>query len=76
MLVVSLYVFNVDKFEGNLIECNEGDLKWVEKEKIFDLNLWKGDKIFMRKVMNKDSFFTVKYIYEGNDLKDYFLYEY
>lgn len=76
MLVVSLYVFTVDKFEGNLIECNEGDLKWVEKEKIFDLNLWKGDKIFMRKVMNKDSFFTVKYIYEGNDLKDYFLYEY
>lgn len=71
-----MYVFTVDKFEGNLIECDEGDLKWVEKEKIFDLNLWEGDKIFMRKVINKDNFFTVKYIYEGNDLKDYFLYEY
>jgi len=71
-----MYVFTVDKFEGNLIECDEGELKWVEKEKIFDLNLWEGDKIFMRKVINKDNFFTVKYIYEGNDLKDYFLYEY
>lgn len=71
-----MYVFTVDKFEGDLIECDEGDLKWVEKEKIFDLNLWEGDKIFMRKVINKDNFFTVKYIYEGNDLKDYFLYEY
>lgn len=71
-----MYVFTVDKFEGNLIDCDEGDLKWVEKEKIFDLNLWEGDKIFMKKVINKDNFFTVKYIYEGNDLKDYFLYEY
>lgn len=71
-----MYVFTVNKFEGNLIECDEGDLKWVEKEKIFDLNLWEGDKIFLKKVINNDQFFTVKYIYEGNDLKDYCLYEY
>ena len=29
-----MYVFTSDKFEGNLIDCNEGDLQWIDKDKV------------------------------------------
>lgn len=29
-----MYVFTSNDFTGELIECNEGDLQWVDKEKV------------------------------------------
>ena len=29
-----MYVFTSDEFDGELIECNEGDLQWIEKNKL------------------------------------------
>ena len=46
-----IYIFTSDDFTGNLIECNEGDLQWVEKDKVTSLNLWEGDKIFIEKIL-------------------------
>ena len=40
-----MYLFTADKFTGELTLCDEGDLMWVEREKVFDLPLWEGDKI-------------------------------
>lgn len=39
-------LFTADGFEGTQISCDEGELEWVEKAAIYDLNLWEGDKIF------------------------------
>ena len=33
---------------GDLIPCNEGNLEWVDIDKIESLPLWEGDKIFLR----------------------------
>lgn len=41
-----MYVYICDQFIGEIQECDEGELKWVEKNKLQELNLWKGDKIF------------------------------
>lgn len=48
-------------------ECNEGVLKWVEKEKISDLNLWPGDRIFLKLLYEDAPFFTLKLVYDEND---------
>lgn len=41
-----MYLFGCERFEGELIPCDEGKLEWIEKEKILKLPLWEGDKIF------------------------------
>ncbi len=40
-------LFSADKFEGEVIECDEGDLLWVEKEKVPSLPTWE-DAIFLK----------------------------
>lgn len=71
-----MYVFTSNDFSGNLIECNEGDLEWIDKEKIFDLNLWEGDKIFLEKIKTFNNFFTIKFEYNGDNLIRYDINEY
>lgn len=71
-----IYVFTSNDFTGNLIECNEGELKWVDKDKVTSLNLWEGDKIFIEKIKEESPFFTIKYVYDGDTLLHYDLKEY
>lgn len=71
-----IFVFTSDDFIGELIECNEGELKWVNKDKVTSLNLWEGDKIFVEKIKEESPFFTIKYVYDGDTLLHYELKEY
>ena len=41
-----MYLFTSSSFSGNLIDCDEGELKYVLKKNIFDLPMWEGDKYF------------------------------
>ena len=71
-----MYVFTSNDFTGELIECNEGDLQWIDKKEVTKLNTWEGDKIFVEKLQNDSSFFTVKFEYDGDKLVKYNLKEY
>ena len=71
-----MYVFTSDDFSGEVIECNEGKLQWVEKNKIFDLKIWEGDKIFLEKIQKSNKFFTAKFCYDGDKLVKYELNDY
>ncbi len=71
-----IYVFTSNDFTGKLIECNEGELQWVDKDKVTSLNLWEGDKIFIEKIKEDTPFFTIKYLYDGDILLNYDLKEY
>lgn len=65
---VWLYVFN--DFEGNLIDSPEGRLEWIPNEKLNELNLWEGDKIFIPWLFN-DKIFSAKFNYENGKYIDY-----
>ena len=41
-------LYTADGFVGEPIECDEGELEWVDKKNIPALELWEGDKIFFR----------------------------
>lgn len=71
-----MYVFTSNDFTGDIIECNEGDLQWIDKNEVIKLNTWEGDKIFVERLQNKDNFFTVKFEYDGETLVKYELREY
>lgn len=56
-------LYTADGFTGEPVECNEGDLIWVDKEKVLQLNIWEGDRIFLRLLNEKSDFFSLKLVY-------------
>jgi len=71
-----IYVFNSNDFTGEQIECDEGDLQWIDKNEVIKLNTWEGDRIFVEKIQKDNTFFTVKFIYDEEKLVKYSLNEY
>ena len=63
-----MHLFYSDDFSGSLIECEEGDLQWVKKDKMNDLPHWKGDEIFLDLIEKKVPFFSLKLNYENSVL--------
>jgi 8-oxo-dGTP diphosphatase len=64
-----MHLFTATEFEGNLIECNEGTLEWVDKEKVLSLPTWEGDHLFLERLLSGNpSFFSLKVEYEGDRL--------
>lgn len=60
-------LFTADGFEGKLISCNEGQLEWVEINRIWELNIWEGDRIFLQLLQKRQDFFSLKLVYDGED---------
>jgi len=61
------FVFVARVKEGELIDSPEGDLKWVEKYELLDLNLWGGDRIFLP-WLDQPGMFSGKFTYLGERL--------
>lgn len=62
------FLYTCDSFAGELKECDEGDLEWVDKKKVFDLPLWEGDKIFFRLLDERTDTFELKLVYKNDVL--------
>ena len=65
-----MYLFHATDYTGEIIECEEGVLEWVEKDKVFALPTWEGDRIFLRLMEVGGPFFSLKLRYEGDSLKE------
>lgn len=63
-----MHLFKSSSFCGELKECDEGVLEWVDKEFILNLPLWEGDKIFLKLLDEKVPFFSLKLEYIGDRL--------
>lgn len=42
-----MYLFRITDFEGEVGECDEGELAWVPIEQVYSLPMWEGDKYFL-----------------------------
>ena len=64
-----MHLFTANGYDGEIIkDCDEGELVWVKKERVYDLPVWEGDKIFFRLIEDSDEFFSLKLVYEGDKL--------
>lgn len=64
-----MHVFTTTDFSGELKDCDEGALEWVEKQNIYNLPLWEGDKIFLRLIESPSTpFFSLRLEYVGETL--------
>jgi 8-oxo-dGTP diphosphatase len=65
-----VFLFAADKFEGELINSNEGHLEWISNDKILSLNLWEGDQIFIPWLYG-EKFFSAKFVYDNKKLTSF-----
>ncbi|MCD7750965.1 MAG: 8-oxo-dGTP diphosphatase [Lachnospiraceae bacterium] len=64
-----MFLYTADAFAGELTECcSEGELEWIPKKKILGLELWEGDREFLRLLDEDAPFFSMKLCYKGDKL--------
>jgi 8-oxo-dGTP diphosphatase len=59
-----MYLYTSCSFEGEQKECDEGELVWIEKDKVSSLPIWEGDKIFLKLLKEDHPFFSLKLVYD------------
>jgi 8-oxo-dGTP diphosphatase len=65
-----VWVFTAREFTGDLIESNEGYLKWIPDTEISTLPLWESDAIFMSWI-EENRLFSAKFRYAGDKMLGY-----
>ena len=63
-----MHLFTCTGFSGQLRECDEGVLEWIDKKRLMELPMWEGDRIFLRLLDEDGPFFSLKLCYEGERL--------
>jgi 8-oxo-dGTP diphosphatase len=62
-----MMLFTSDAISGTEKICDEGDLVWIDKADVLSLNLWPGDRIFLKLLDEKKEFFSLKLVYDTDD---------
>ena len=64
-----MHLFTCSDFSGTVLsQCEEGVLEWIEKSTLYSLPMWEGDKIFLDIINTDAPFFSLKLVYEGDQL--------
>ena len=67
----TMHLFTASGFTGQMIDCDEGVLEWIPRERLLALPMWQGDRIFLNFIANDHTpFFSLKLTYEGERLVD------
>lgn len=61
------FVFVVRHFSGELIDSAEGELHWIDDDRLLDLNLWEGDRHFIQ-WLDHPGFFSGRFDYADGKL--------
>ncbi len=63
-----MHLFTATQYAGELIECDEGDLEWIDKRELLSLTLWEGDRVFLRLLDEREEWFDLTLEYHGERL--------
>lgn len=63
-----MHLFTASKFTGEVCTCDEGTLEWVETDRLTQLPIWEGDKVFLKLLKEKEPFFSLKLVYDEERL--------
>ena len=63
-----MHLYTADQWTGEIIECDEGTLEWVDNTRIPTLPAWAGDRIFLDLIAKDVPFFSLKLEYTGEAL--------
>ena len=61
-------MYTADGFTGTMKDFDEGKLEWVPKKDLHKLNMWEGDRIFLKLILEDAPFFSLRLDYVGDEL--------
>ena len=63
-----MYLYTATGFEGDPenFPCDEGELSWIPKDQILSLNLWEGDRYFLKPMIEGKQDIEITCRYEGH----------
>jgi len=64
------FVFIASELSGGLIDPPEGHLAWIDDDKLLELNLWEGDRVFIP-WLDQTGIFSAKFVYKHNQLVEH-----
>lgn len=65
-----MFVYSCEDFEGEIHECNEGVLEWIDDKLISTLPMWEGDYHFFEWIKD-DKFYSAKIVYQNDQVIEY-----
>ena len=66
-----VFLFTATEFIGEIKPCDEGELLWIEKNKLDGIPMHDGDRYFTKWIQEDISMFSVKFVYANGALKNY-----
>ena len=66
-----MYLYRAEKLYGDITDCDEGELAWIERERIPTLPMWEGDRLFLDLFFDRAPFFTMSLTYKGDILAEH-----
>lgn len=61
-----MYLFSATGFTGEISrDCDEGELSWVEKDRVADLPMWEGDRYFLKEMTDGRRDIDMTLVYKG-----------
>jgi len=65
-----IFIYTASEYIGEIAACDEGELHWIDNDKILDLDMWEGDRLFWKWILEEAGLFSASFIYEGEKLKN------
>ena len=66
-----MHLYVVLDFKGKEVFNDEGTFKWINKDDVLSLNLFEGDKVFLKRIIDENyDFFKLKLVYDNGVLKE------
>lgn len=62
-----MYVYEISDFSGELKECDEGHLEWIDTDEMLTLPMWEGDKAYLP-LLKTEKYFKLKIKYRDKEL--------
>ena len=63
-----MYIYEITDFSGDIIDCNEGELRWIPIKDIYNYPMWEGDKVFLPLLIKHEPYFRIRLTYENDIL--------
>lgn len=63
-----MYLYTSKDFKGEMKECDEGTLRWVNVNEFKNIPMWEGDKYFIKPILDNEPYFEMSFLYEKDKL--------
>ena len=63
-----MYLYTSCNFKGEIKECDEGTLRWINYHDFKNIPMWEGDKYFIEPLLNNEPYFEMSFLYKKDKL--------